>query len=92
MFRFLLLIFLNFYTVNAFSIDTKAEQAVVIDYDTNEVLFEKNSNTKIIPASMTKIMTVYVAFDRIKNTDFSICKIFKVILDSNYLLRMFAKK
>ena len=26
-----------------------------------------------------------------KNTDFSICKIFKVILDSNHLLCMFAK-
>ncbi len=59
-------------TFQAQSIDTKAEQAIVIDYDTNEILFEKNSNTKVIPASMTKIMTVYVAFDRIKNTDFSI--------------------
>ncbi len=54
------------------AIDTKAEHAIVIDYDTNEVLFEKNSNIRVIPASMTKIMTVYVAFDRIKNTDFSI--------------------
>ena len=54
------------------AIDTKAEQAVVIDYDTGEVLFEKNSEIKIIPASMTKIMTIYVAFDRIKNTNFSI--------------------
>ena len=50
----------------------RAEQAVVIDFDTNEVLFEKNSNAKVIPASMTKIMTVYVAFDRIKNTNFAI--------------------
>ena len=54
------------------SIDTKAEQAVVIDFDTNEILFSKNSNDKVIPASMTKIMTVYVAFDRIKNANFSI--------------------
>ena len=54
------------------AIDTKAEQAIVIDFDTNEVLFEKNSNIRVIPASMTKIMTVYVAFDRIKNTNFSI--------------------
>ena len=53
------------------SIDTKAEQAVVIDYDTNEILFDKNSHVKVIPASMTKIMTVYVAFDRIKNSNFA---------------------
>ncbi len=67
---FTLLFFLI--TNQAYSIDTKAEQAVVMDFDTNEVLFDKNANIKIIPASMTKIMTVYVAFDRIKNTNFSI--------------------
>jgi len=55
-----------------FAIDTKAEQAVVVDFDTNEILFEKNSNLKTPPASMTKIMTVYAAFDRLKNTDLSI--------------------
>ena len=59
-------------SLKLYAIDTKAEQAVVIDFDTNEVLFEKNSNAKVIPASMTKIMTVYVAFDRIKNTNFAI--------------------
>ena len=55
-----------------FAIDTKAEQAVVVDFDTNEILFEKNSNLKTPPASMTKIMTVYAAFDRLKNTELSI--------------------
>jgi len=54
------------------AIDTKAEQAIVMDFDTNEILFEKNSNLKTPPASMTKIMTVYAAFDRIKNTNLSI--------------------
>ena len=56
----------------SYAIDTKAEQAIVMDFDTNEILFEKNSNIKTPPASMTKIMTVYVAFDRLKNTDLSI--------------------
>ena len=68
-FSFFLFFIISF---KLYAIDTKAEQAVVIDFDTNEVLFEKNSNTKVIPASMTKIMTVYVAFDRIKNTNFAI--------------------
>ena len=74
---FILISFILFAN-KANSIDTKAEQAVVIDFNTNEILFDKNSNFKIIPASMTKIMTVYVAFDRIKNTEFSItdkCKV-----------------
>ena len=57
---------------NLYAIDTKAEQAIVMDFDTNEILFEKNSNLKTPPASMTKIMTVYAAFDRLKNTDLSI--------------------
>ena len=72
MFKYFLIIFFISTNFHALAIDTKAEQAVVIDFDTNEVLFEKNSNDKVIPASMTKIMTVYVAFDRIKNTDFAI--------------------
>ena len=67
---FILLIFLI--SKNVFAIDSKAEQAIVMDFDTNEILFEKNSNSKTPPASMTKIMTVYAAFDRLKNTDLSI--------------------
>ena len=67
---FILLIFLI--SKHVFAIDTKAEQAIVMDFDTNEILFEKNSNAKTPPASMTKIMTVYAAFDRLKNTDLSI--------------------
>ena len=59
-------------SIKLFAIDTKAEQAIVVDFDTNEILFEKNSNLKTSPASMTKIMTIYAAFDRIKNTDLSI--------------------
>ena len=67
----LLLSFILF-TPKLYAIDTKAEHAIVMDFDTNEILFEKNSNLKTPPASMTKIMTVYAAFDRIKNTDLSI--------------------
>ena len=50
---YFLLVF--FISTKLFAIDTKAEQAVVIDYDTNEILFEKNSNLKTPPASMTKL-------------------------------------
>ncbi len=72
MYKAILTILIIFTSFKVYSIDTKAQQAIVIDFDTNEILFEKNSNIKVIPASMTKIMTVYVAFDRIKNTDLSI--------------------
>ena len=61
-----------------FAVDTTADQAIVIDFDTSEVLFEKNADQVVPPASMTKIMTTYAAFDRLKNTGLSInglCKI-----------------
>ena len=54
------------------SLSTEAKQAIVVDYDTNQILFEKNSNQLIEPASMTKMLTAYVAFDRIRTTDLSI--------------------
>ena len=69
---YLFIIIVFFHISNSWAIDTKANQAVVVDYNTNEILFEKNSNQKISPASMTKIMTVYAAFDRINNTDLTI--------------------
>lgn len=47
-------------------IETQAEQAIVIDYHTGRVLYEKNADQRMYPSSMTKIMTAYVAFDRLK--------------------------
>ena len=61
-----------FFTHSVLAIDTTANEAIVYDWNTNEILFSKNSVHKSIPASMTKIMTVYVVFDRIKNTNLSI--------------------
>ena len=69
---FLLLLFFIFKSSIVLAIDTKAEQAIVFDWNTNEVLFEKNANQKSSPASMTKIMTIYAVFDRLINTDLTI--------------------
>ena len=69
---FLLLLFFIFKSSIVLAIDTKADQAIVFDWNTNEVLFEKNANQKTSPASMTKIMTTYAVFDRLKNTDITI--------------------
>ena len=65
-------IFLLFFSLSLEAVDTKSDQAIVVDFATNEVLFEKNADQIIPPASMTKIMTVYVAFDRIKKTNLSL--------------------
>ena len=49
--------------------DVKASTAIVQDYLSKEILFEKEADRSIYPASMTKIMTSIVAFDLIKNGD-----------------------
>ena len=54
---------LFFYSTPVFSFDTNSEYAFLLDYKTDQILFEKNSNKKIFPASMSKLMTLYVLFD-----------------------------
>src|SRR3546814_7651757 len=48
------------------SYETSARQALLIDFDTGVVLFEKNADAPMHPASMTKIMTTALVFDEIK--------------------------
>jgi D-alanyl-D-alanine carboxypeptidase (penicillin-binding protein 5/6) len=48
------------------TIDTAALTAIVIDYDTGTVLFNKNADMRIPPASMSKIMTAYVVYSYLK--------------------------
>lgn len=52
-------------TAPAHAIETEARQAIVIDDTTNTVLFEKNAEEKMHPSSMSKLMTVYLAFKRL---------------------------
>jgi serine-type D-Ala-D-Ala carboxypeptidase (penicillin-binding protein 5/6) len=48
------------------TIDTAAQTAIVIDYDTGAVLYNKNADQRIPPASMSKIMTAYVVYAYLK--------------------------
>lgn len=45
---------------------TTAEHAILIDMDTGTILFEKDADTRIHPASMSKLMTIYVVFEQLK--------------------------
>ena len=49
------------------ALDTEARQAIVVDWDTGTVLFEKNADEPMHPSSMSKLMTVYMLFDALKN-------------------------
>ena len=52
--------------------DVKARTAILQDYLSGEILFEKDADKSIYPASMTKIMTAMVAFDLIKSGDLNL--------------------
>ncbi|MFQ5562930.1 MAG: D-alanyl-D-alanine carboxypeptidase family protein [Parvularculaceae bacterium] len=47
-------------------ITTLAEYALLMDHKTGAVLFEKNADTPTAPASMSKLMTVAIVFERLK--------------------------
>ena len=49
--------------------DVKVRTAILQDYHSGEILYEKNADKSIYPASMTKIMTSIIAFDLIKSGD-----------------------
>jgi D-alanyl-D-alanine carboxypeptidase (penicillin-binding protein 5/6) len=55
------------HNVSSQSMSTPAKRAILIDATTNSILFEKDADTPFPPASMSKLMTVYMAFDAIKN-------------------------
>ena len=64
----LLLVFFIIKPVNA-EFNIKAKTAILQDYLSGEILYEKEPDMSIYPASMTKIMTTIVAFDLIKEGD-----------------------
>lgn len=74
------ILFLLFFFLSKplFAIDSIAETALVMDISTGEILLEKNSNMRTFPSSMTKIMTVLVAFEKIKNGSLSLDQEFLV--------------
>ena len=49
------------------ALNTKADYALLMDLDTGVVLFEKNANARMSPASMSKLMTVLLAFEALES-------------------------
>jgi D-alanyl-D-alanine carboxypeptidase (penicillin-binding protein 5/6) len=45
---------------------TTARQAILIDFDTGAVLYEKDAESPMFPASMSKIMTSLLVFDELR--------------------------
>jgi D-alanyl-D-alanine carboxypeptidase (penicillin-binding protein 5/6) len=51
---------------------TPAKYAVLLDTSTGSVLYEKDADTPFPPASMSKLMTVYYAFEAIKQGELAL--------------------
>ncbi|WP_273524180.1 D-alanyl-D-alanine carboxypeptidase family protein [Rhodosalinus sediminis] len=49
--------------------DTQAEAAYVLDYNTGTVLLEKNADVPLPPASMSKLMTLYMLFEALRDVE-----------------------
>ena len=72
-FRFILLFAVFFNpTAKSDEFDVKAKTAILQDYLSGKILYEKDADLSIYPASMTKIMTSIIAFEQIKNGDLSL--------------------
>ncbi len=51
----------------ATAFDTNARQAILVDFETGTVLLEREADKPVPPASMSKLMTVYMVFDRLRD-------------------------
>ena len=67
-----LLISIALITNSNSNVDIKARTAILQDFLSGEILYEKEPDRSIYPASMTKIMTSIIAFDLIKSGDISL--------------------
>ena len=75
-------IIIIFLPKNSFSnFETSANYAIIQDHLSGKILYEKNPDEEIYPASMTKIMTTIVAFDLIKKGETSLDE--KIIISEN---------
>ncbi len=49
----------------AVALETEAREAILVDAESGRVLFEKNADELMPPSSMTKVMTLYLVFERL---------------------------
>ena len=57
---------------SSYSLEIKVPSVILQDYLSKEILYEKDADREIYPASMTKIMTSIIAFEMLKNGDLNL--------------------
>ena len=76
-FFFFILIYLSL-ILRIYAIETKADSAIILDVNSNTILFEKNADERQGPASMSKLMLIYIVFERLQNKTLTIDQEFLV--------------
>lgn len=57
---------------SAEAFETKAVNAILVDYETGSYIYTKNHDVQLAPASMSKLMTVYIIFDKLQKGELSL--------------------
>lgn len=63
---------------HAATMETKAREAYLVDFETGTVLLDKNGTTQMPPSSMSKLMTTLMVFERLKEGSLSFDDKFRV--------------
>lgn len=63
----LLAVLIAFQSQNAYSKYESVKSALLIDVSNSRVLYSKNANMRIPPASLTKLMTLFVIFNKLRS-------------------------
>ena len=74
----LIFLFLKLFSVSYANPNINARTGILIDYHSDEILYEFDPDAQIYPASMTKIMTSIIAFDLLKKSQLSLDDLFVV--------------
>ncbi len=78
MIKLILFFFLITFSNQTYSFETSAKQAILYDYETKSVIYEKNADELMSPSSMSKIMTIYYLFKKIQDGELRLSDKFKV--------------
>ena len=76
--KVLSLLIININVLASAPISTSAKFAIIMDFDTENILLDKSAKSRIYPASMSKLMTLYILFEEISNGG--------ITLDSEFLV------
>lgn len=76
LFAFIMIFFFSIFNIvdvkaNEISLISGAKSGILIEQSTKEILYEKNKDEKLSPASMTKIMTMILIYEAMENNQFN---------------------